>query len=289
MLNAACLTLACLALVCSASGCALQRWPYYFGPDVRKAAPTPDPIEISYRLDAARLNIPVAVTRVEGQLVSYDDVAGSLQPNRTVGSLHVVYPHPQAQSGFARVELRIDADPTPSIVQLQDRTSESLPWFRRLSQPAKPTDDAEHEIWQLDVPRSQLDSLLGTLAQPGHVATVKRGQTAGAALTTQVNGHQYQANCQPLPELDALMRRVRNEGQLVEYRRPMSAQAKAARETSAVVAYQNLRAKELGGAIDPYGPHGTGQLALTSGVSAPTVEISNQVALLPPAADSPRR
>ena len=93
----------------------------YLGPDFRTGSPQPEPIGVVYRLDAARLNETLAVARIEGQAVSYDEVFGSQLSDRTIGTLSVIYPHAEAPPEFARAEVRIDARPTPELPQLGQR------------------------------------------------------------------------------------------------------------------------------------------------------------------------
>src|SRR5262245_41642780 len=97
------------------SGCA--RWPIYLGPDPRRSMAA-ETAEIEYRLDASQLHTPVAVAHVEGQQVCYEEVANSLLPDRTVGSLKIVYPWPDAPAGFARAVVQVSCDPLPSLAEI---------------------------------------------------------------------------------------------------------------------------------------------------------------------------
>ena len=162
------------------------------------------------------------MARVEGKAVSYDEVAGSPLADRTVGTLNVIYPHPEAPPEFARAEVRIDAAPLPDLVQLDERSSELLPWYRHGSHGSRDAGEVSHETWQLDLPCAELDQLLARLATPQVVVT-DGGKQAGANIKTSYNGRHYQSNCQPVPEFDALMQRIRRDGRLVSYTRPLTA------------------------------------------------------------------
>ena len=276
-------TACCLAAVCCTAGCAY--WPLYMGPDLRRGTEQATQVDISYRLDAGKLDIPVAVSRVEGQFVSYDEVAGSLHSERTVGSMHITYPCPDAPADCARVEVQIDAAPLPKIAQLDPAPTESNLWYRRLSHPRSAKTDTSHETWALDLPKAELDQLMGVLATPGHVTKNGTAKPGGATLTTDFNGHRYRAVCPPVAELDALMRKVRDHGQLVAYSRPLLAGAQLQRETSAVALFREPQSPSIDGVVDPSLPGGSTQVAQTSGLAAPN---ASRVVYLP-ANDTIRR
>src|SRR5690606_19975863 len=125
--------LACLALGWTTAGCSIA--PLYLGPSPAQKRPPEQPeTSITYELDAGKLNVPLAVARIEGQSVSYDQLPGSLWPERTVGKLHVTYPHADAPEGCARAEVRIDAAPLPDLSQVGKRNSGESTWYRRLPQ-----------------------------------------------------------------------------------------------------------------------------------------------------------
>ncbi len=256
----------CIVVACSLSGCA--NGPFYVGPDLRHGTEDASRVDIVYRLDASRLNLPVAVARVEGQLVSYEEVAGTLSPDRTIGRLRIVYPCAEAPADFARAEVQIDAAPLPKISQLDNPTTIRSTWLRRFPSSRKSSPDASHETWILDLPKAELDELMAVLASPGRVRSNDR-HAAGADLTTTFNGHQYCSACQPVPELDALMRCIRDHGQLVSYSHPLTAQSRMIRESSAVALFRDAPLPEVDGQVDPGGASRAMQLAQTSGLSAP--------------------
>ena len=132
-------------------------------------------------------------------------------------------PGADAPAGEARIEVQIDAAPLPKMVQLDDAAKETSSWFQQFSRPRETPVAASHETWAMNLPKAELDRLLGVLATPGSVVTSKQAQTAGASLTTHFNGHHYHGTCRPVPQLDELMRRVRDQGRLVAYSHPLSA------------------------------------------------------------------
>lgn len=271
-----------MALSGAMAGCSLA--PVYLGPDVRREASPPAETDITYRLDAGRLNVPVAVARIEGQAVSYDEVPGSLWPERTMGTLRIVYPHPEAPPGYARTEVRIDAEPLPDLSHLADTDQQQRKWYARIPKRRPMQTEAAHETWVIDLPKAELDELIGELSVPGRVTVLDSKSTEGAKLETAIRGHKFRGACRPIAELDAVMRRVRSEGRLVSYSRPITLQAARAQERSAITAYRALRDSQHHGAVNPYAEGEAGRLALTSGLAAPKSDLATRVVLLPPVA-----
>ena len=272
------LVAACL-IFASTTGCSAMR--IYLGPDFRTGSPQPEPIGVVYQLDAARLNETLAVARIEGQAVSYDEVYGSPLSDRTVGTLSVIYPHSEASPEFARAEVRIDARPTPELPQLGQRATELLPWYRHGAASARDASDTAHEVWQLDVPRVELDQLLAHLATPRTVTA--GGSNPGAQIKMSYNDQHYQTGCQPVPQLDALMQRVRREGRLVSYARPLTARAQHLEKTSAVLAYREMHSHGASEPEDSYvaAPYQGQPLLARSGLAAPRFEDASRVVFLP--------
>jgi len=274
-------------IIASVPGCSFMR--IYLGPDLRAGVPSQELVGVVYRLDASQLNETLALARIEGQAVSYDEVVGSQLADRTVGTLNVIYPHPEAPPEFARAEVRIDAAPLPDLVQFDERSSAPAPWYRNGAHPSRATAEASHETWQLDIPYDELQQLLTRLATPHVVVT--EGKTSGASIKTSYNGRHYQSNCQPVPELDQLMQRVRRDGRLVAYTRPLTARAQRLEKSSAVLAYREMHSHAVAGMNDSYvAAPASGQLQLAqSGLAAPRFDDSNRMVFLPPAGDAANR
>lgn len=264
------------------AGCSLA--PVYLGPDLRREAKLAPESDITYRLDAGRLNVPIAVARIEGQAVSYDEVAGSLWPERTTGTLRIVYPHPEAPAGYARAEVRVDAEPLPDLSHLNSVDQTQRKWYQRIPQRRPMQTEAAHETWVIDLPKTELDELISELSMPGRVSVLNSANADGAKLETAIRGHRFRGSCQPIAELDSVMRRVRSQGRLVAYSRPMTLHAAREQDRSAIAAYRTIRDAQYSGALNPYAEGETGRLALTSGLAAPSAEASTRVVLLPPVA-----
>jgi hypothetical protein len=274
-----------MMLACGLSGCA--RFPFYLGPDWRKPTPAADTAEIEYRLDASQLHAPVAVARVEGQQVCYEEVASSLIPDRTVGTLKILYPCADAPVGFARAEVRMTTDPLPKMTQLDESKPQSRGWLSRFGRPRDAESDAVKETWAFDLPKPELDRLLNRLATPGSVTIPKKGEPAAGNISTFFNDRRSAGSCQPIPELDALMRKVRNEGHLVEYSNPASAHGKQT-EPASLVAYRKAHEQDASGANGLNMVPNETQLA-QSGLSMPCSAPTGRIIAVRPSPDAPVR
>ena len=81
---------------------------------------------IVYHVDAGQLRLPLAVSKVEAQHVSYQESPCSPQPGNSTGTLIVKYPHPQAKPETALAEVVIDSRPSGAV------------WHRRSSPDHRP-------------------------------------------------------------------------------------------------------------------------------------------------------
>jgi hypothetical protein len=273
-----------MMLVGCISGCA--RFPFFLGPDWRRPTPSSETAEIEYRLDASQLHAPVAVARVEGQQVCYDEVASSLLPDRTVGTLKIVYPSADAPAGFARAEVRVTSDSLPKMPQVDEASSKGRGWLSRFGKPHD-TDTSVKETWAFDLPKQDLDALLNRLATPGSVTIPKKGDPAAGNISTLFNDRRSAGSCQPIPELDALMRKVRNEGQLVAYSKPLSAGNKQS-EPASLVAYRKAHEQDASGANGLNMVPNERQVA-QSGLSMPCSAPTGRIIAVRPSPDVPVR
>jgi hypothetical protein len=81
--------------------------------------------------------------------------------------------------------------------------------------------DGINEAWSLDVPRSELENVIGRLSQTGYFR-LAGNPNPGVNVTCRIDGRAMDKQWGHVPELDALMERVRNEGHLVSYVRPIN-------------------------------------------------------------------
>jgi hypothetical protein len=78
--------------------------------------------------------------------------------------------------------------------------------------------DGVEEAWALDIPRSDLDRVLARLFEAGYFNR-RPGTTGEVDLSATVDGASLNQRWGRVDELDALIERVRQEGQLVSYTR----------------------------------------------------------------------
>jgi hypothetical protein len=208
---------------------------------------------LTYRVDAGQLSIPLALSRIEGQLVSYDEVASGPLPNHAIGTLEVRYPHSAGKPDMA--EARV------VIVYEGDQASKQK----------------TREVWTLDLPKAELDRMYEAL----RAANFFKGQpipTAGIEITARLNGREVHKRWQAVPDLDDLMQQVRRRGQLASYKRAPTLRDPAGL-LSSVAAYRQLIARDGGGDLPRSGP----LVATRSGVEAPNATGAAQIARLPAA------
>jgi len=235
--------LALLGFVSVATGCA---WGDH-RPKVEmdSAAGLYDSARLEYKLDAGQLNLPLAVTRVEGQLVSYDQVPSTPTRDTSVGTLKIEYPHPEGRPGFARARLEITskasgaAPATPESTSSWSKVAKSMNPKRLWTSSAKTQID---ETWEFDVPREQLDMAVASLNRAGYFDARQQGSD-GVELEAVVDGKTVKKTWHQVPELNELMLSVRNQGRLVAYTRPAADRTSAA-TTANLAHYQHYEAQD---------------------------------------------
>src|SRR5271168_1909979 len=87
------------------SGCS---WWNHPRPQLDSMAGLYDRASIVYRLDASQLCEPLAVARIEGQLVAYQELPTAPVANSAVGTLTIKYPHPAGVPNCALAEVVIE-------------------------------------------------------------------------------------------------------------------------------------------------------------------------------------
>ena len=191
---------------------------------------------LEYRLDASRLNLPLTMTHVEGQLVSYDHTASNPQPGESTGTLKLVYPHPSGRKDLALARVTIQSKlPTPTEAPATaDRAA-----AERLAMGGAPIE----EVWELDISRAELDRVVANLNSTGYFEKkTKRGP--GVKVAAMLDGREVDKDWDQSPELDQLMVRVRSQGQLVGMDRPAGYRPDGT-PPSSVVAWRELSARKV--------------------------------------------
>ena len=234
-------------------------------------------VELNYELDAGRMSVPLALTRVEAQLVSHEQVASNPLPKRSTGKLIVRYPHPAGREGYAMAAVIIESD----VQRAPPSKTPGGIWWRWFagSNRAKPADTPMlekgiHETWVVDLPKAELDALVAELADPAPWG--RRNESVDAArMTLTLDGKRYRLRGSDIPSLEQLMRDIRGRGQLVSYTRPAGPASPGGGMPSSLVAYRG------GGASRFDSPSGEILLATRRGVSAPDPPRATQIARLP--------
>jgi hypothetical protein len=200
---------------------------------------------LTYRVDAAAIGQPMDVLRVERQQCSYEQVASSPLANETTGTLTVTYPHPCGKNGLAQAQFSLAnapqkaASPRPTWNPFKKKKSEAI-------QSILATGNDMQESWVLDIPAAESDQLFKMLANQGFYQT-ERPSAAGVQLTAKINGKELTKNWEQVPQLNALIQRVRRDGQLVAYHRADAAAGKPAQQITSTRAYSEMLAN-IGGA-----------------------------------------
>jgi len=199
-----------------------------------------DSIHLRYRIDAGRRGVPLYLSRVAGREVSYRHITSSPFRGRSLGVLEIRYPHPAGKDGHALATVAL------SQRQFSARPMSSGP-LRTISRwlPAKGEQRlaaaAFHEIWALDIPRSELERMLESI-EPRDAAS-SADEAGSIMLTVQRSGESFERTTSPLPQLDALMHQVRSEGQLISYQAPAATPGAFDTTPPSLIAYARLNRK----------------------------------------------
>lgn len=196
-------------------GCSSNSW--WTAAKGSLASPTGRPVRIVYRTPSDRLNI-AAAGRLGPQLALASTGAPTslLMPNLTTSTLLVRYPHPQGLSGMAQANVVI----RPTSTSGDDKPG----FFARLTSWGKKSEEASPqtaytEVWSLDLPAWQVNAVVDKLRKDNFFEGSKV-LNSDAYLGVDLNGKKFGKDYRAVPELDALILRVRSEG------RPLHAQAR---------------------------------------------------------------
>ncbi len=160
--------------------------------------------EISYRVDAGQLSLPMSVARIEGRRVSFDEIVSRPQAGSASGRLSIQYPHPDGRPDVALARVEIQNDPRPPVAYWKPST-----WRRGGSETS---DDAVcHESWRLDMGKADLDALIEQLRRDGCL-TDEHPHAKGSELTIGFDGRRVTKPWGQSPALEAAMQRVRSRG-----------------------------------------------------------------------------
>jgi hypothetical protein len=171
---------------------------------------------ISYRLPSAA----PAPNLGDVQTASYTSGSSPAAPQGRAQFLSIEYPHPAGKKGFALAEVIVARDPSSAAGK---RSDDWLSGFRRVARDRMPGltyGEGIESAWALNVPIAEVDLLIQRLDAQGYFADAKH-PAAGAELSARVNGLRFSKPWPAVPELNALVGRVRREGNLVSHREPL--------------------------------------------------------------------
>ncbi len=194
---------------------------------------------LTYRLDAGKLGQPLDVVRVEGQRISYEQVASSPLADESTGTLSVVYPHPSGNTGVALARFVLDSAPNGSKAP----TSDWNPFSSNGADAAAPRTTVAggqpriHETWELDIAHPELDEIFKQITNIGFYQLERPGP---ARLTVKLDGVRQSKDWEQIPALNLLIQRIRSQGRLVAYARPTSAAGGSTGAISSTQAYRRL-------------------------------------------------
>lgn len=194
--------------------------------------------KLEYKIDAGKLNVPIELARIEGQAVSYDHIGSMPLPEQATGTLTLEYPHPEKHIGFVKARLEIRSQDAAKLHAAETSTKKRWLWgtaWLRKSKPEPAADpEAVVEVWEVDVPRGELDQALAALNHQGYFKPDVEGR-GGVDLCVKLGPREATKRWQQVAQLDALMLRARGHGRLVAYNRP---HAQSSAPPSAMLAYQ---------------------------------------------------
>lgn len=241
-------------------------------PRMDSAAGMYDRASIVYRIDAGKMSEPVALARIDGQLVSYEERASAPLPKCSTGTLTVRYPHPDGRRDVALAELVITAKISDATLSPGERAKKSwLPsWI-----PVEHKEELAYESWKFDLPKPELDQAMSQLHEGGFF-TVAKATVIGIDIEASLDNFERHKSWRQVPEIEAIMQHVRRSGTLVSYRRGPEIVKPAAVQTTSVDAYRQLTAQDqrtpsaqpvaapkqptFFGLAAPSGPGGTGTM-----------------------------
>jgi hypothetical protein len=195
-----------------------------------------DRASIGYRVETARINTALrSPPSSEGQLVAYRPTHSAALPADSVASVQIKYPHPQKKAGYAQVVVRID----------DAASAAGWTWKHWLAIAGGYTYVSEaQEVWTLDIPQRELSQIVNRLQTSGYF---QQYETADAAtFETELDGVAFNKSWRQLPELDALIVRVRTEGRLISSIKAPGAADLLQPPAASVVAYREMLAEDSG-------------------------------------------
>lgn len=132
------------------------------------------------------------------QLTSYSPAGQPQASGNCQGTLEIIYPHPGKREGYALVKVTMGSE--------AKAVSKPTGWRRLFPWPSADRNSGQ-ETYSMDIPRSELDHIVGKLQQTGYFEKGTSSQKA-ADLATQIDGANVRRSWDRIAELDALLARV---------------------------------------------------------------------------------
>lgn len=176
-------------------------------------------VTINYRVDTRQYSGAVGAQRDNTQ----SGLSSSGDGLPSVARLNIQYPHPEGKAGFGLAEVIIESTKPSQAPETKPIVSRWLTAFGEVARDVLPgvrLSEGVDEAWAMDLPRGEIDRILSALSQHGYFARASRPPQPGIDLAARVDRFQAAKPWRREPELDVLLERVRQEGQLVSYIRP---------------------------------------------------------------------
>ncbi|HVW36877.1 MAG TPA: hypothetical protein VHB99_06215 [Pirellulales bacterium] len=193
--------------------------------------------QLTYQLDSVRLGQPAQTARVEARQVSYQQPPRTPLTDASHARLSIQYPHPRGRAGYALAEVILESERRPEKAGSNAAKSGFQKFVAGLTDamndilPGMVYGNGVQEAWALDVPKEDLDQLLGHLANSGYFQ-YGPPPSSGVEMFTRLDGKIIRKNWRQVPALDAFIERVRQEGKLVSYESPRSSKTALAKDAA---------------------------------------------------------
>ena len=194
-------------------------------------------VELNYRAETSRINVLAAAAHGDARLVSYQTAAPSYLPDGALATVRIRYPHPdKSKPGFAAIRVDLEGSPDGKVTAVEE-TSLWKRWWQstREEMPGLKGAGWVHETWTVDLPRDELDRLVAGLRRDDFFGE-RSASAPSSHLLAEVDGLSRRKDWNQLPELDAVLLRVRGEGKLTTSTGP----AKGTAESPTAKSYRDM-------------------------------------------------
>lgn len=191
---------ACLLFVAGMVGCSALQTPTT---EISTTSPTTQSVSVVYRVEAAHSSREST------------EANGDASKSKRAYVLSLKYPHSKCKPGYARVELVVES------AKAANANGESF--SRRFSNtlesvlPGVRMGEGIDEAWTMDIRYKELEQLIGQLEQQEFFINSQPTPEGAAMLAAEIGGTTTARCWRSVPELDQMVRRVRDNGKLVAH------------------------------------------------------------------------